>query len=67
MREQAVTQRAGGKGLAGAGRHLHQRARMVLRHRAFERRHRVDLAGAQAVGTQLRHGLQPAAQSVAVP
>ena len=63
VREQPVTQRAGGEGLAGAGCHLHQRARMVLRHRTFERRHGINLAGAQAVREQSRHGLKSTAQS----
>ena len=38
---------------------------MVLRHRAFERGHRVDLAGAQAVDDHGGHCLQPPAQGEA--
>ena len=53
-----MAERAGGEGLAGAGCHLNQRARLVGGQRDFQRPYRIDLAVAQALGVERRHCLQ---------
>ena len=61
MVEQPMAEHASGVRLAGAGRHLDQRARAIGGERGFETRHGIDLAFAQALGQQRRHRLQPLA------
>ena len=58
--DQPVAEVAGGEGLAAAGRHLDQRARVVGGERALQVLDRLDLAVAQARGDQRRHLLQAA-------
>ncbi len=61
MLQQPMAEDASGVGLASAGRHLDQRARVIGRERGFEARHGIDLTLAQPLGHQWWHGLQPAA------
>jgi hypothetical protein len=53
--EQAIDRGDGGEGLAGAGGHVHQRARVVVRERALEPGDGADLAFAQRLSGQGRH------------
>ena len=53
--EQAINRRDRGEGLARAGRHLHQRPRLVQRQRSFQPADRVDLALAQIAAVQVGH------------
>jgi hypothetical protein len=59
--EQAVHRGDGGEGLAGAGGHVHQRARLVLRQRLFQPGDGADLAIAQIALGQRGHLLGQAA------
>lgn len=62
MREQSVGECGGGESFAGAGRHLDKRAGMVSRQRCFDGVGRLDLAVAEALAVQGRHGLELAPQ-----
>jgi len=62
--KQAIGRRAGGEGLAGAHRHLNQRARIVARERALQSLDRFDLTGAQPFGHERRQMAQPRPQRV---
>jgi hypothetical protein len=63
--EQAVHRGDGGEGLARAGGHVHQRARLVQGQRFFQPGDGADLAVAQVAGGQRGHVLgQAAAQGV---
>jgi hypothetical protein len=61
MLEQPMTEDASGIGLAGAGRHLDQRTRVVGGERGFELPYGVGLTVPQPLGQQRRHRLQPVA------
>jgi hypothetical protein len=58
MLEQPMAEHASSVGLAGAGRHLDQRARVIGGERSLEICDGVDLAFAQTLGQQRRHRLQ---------
>ena len=60
--EQAVDRGDGGVGLAGAGGHPDQRARMVGLERCFEAGDGIELAGAQSRGAKRRQSPEPRAQ-----
>jgi hypothetical protein len=57
MLEQPMAEHAGGVGLAGTGRHLDQRARMIGGERGLEICHGVDLTFSQTLRQQRRHRL----------
>jgi hypothetical protein len=58
--DQPIAEVAGGEGLAAAGRHLDQGARVVRGERALEVFDRLDLAAPQALRDEGRHLLQAA-------
>ena len=64
--EQAVDGGDRGEGLAGAGGHVDEGARLVLRQRLLQPGDGADLAVAQVALGQRRHLLEPTAQSVRV-
>src|SRR5258708_2259451 len=66
MRDQAVDEIAGGESLAGAGRHLHQRARVGAPEGRFDTVDGLDLAVTESRRGERREGLQSVTQARAL-
>ena len=64
VRKQPVRERRRRKSFSGAGRHLDERARMVLRQRALDAVHGFNLTGAQPLRIERRHRLEATAQGL---